>query len=314
MRCTIPWSNCGISATVFIETGALELASATGIDPEFRSCGGVYLGRTVGEKLALQAAVAQWREDGVRIETWSVAELQRHEPALSELNAATQAYFLPDEVQVRPSRILRALQTRLEQLGGTLRRVDHLGWDLSDRAAPALKTADGSLRARHYCLTTGPWATELLAPWGLQLPVEPRRGQILMWQLPSPVIRHVVNEGPRYLVSRSDGHLLVGSTVEEVGFQGDPTPEGVAELTRFARELVPALRSVEPSASWAGLRPWSSDGLPYLGSVPGNPQISLATGHFRSGIHLAPATARLMRQLICGEPLDLSLTPFSPAR
>jgi glycine oxidase len=149
---------------------------------------------------------------------------------------------------------------------------------------------------------------------GLNLPVEPRRGQIVCWQRAPALLQRVINEGPRYLVCRSDGRLLVGSTVEDVGFAGETTAEGVDELVKFARELLPALRGLEPVDSWAALRPASLDGKPYLGRVPGLPRVWIATGHFRSGIHLAPATARLMRQLICDEPTDLDLGWFSPSR
>ena len=157
-------------------------------------------------------------------------------------------------------------------------------------------------------MAAGAWTPELLAPLGLELPVEPRRGQIVRWQLPEPLFQRVINEGPRYLVSRPDGHLLAGSTVEDVGFQDNTTDEGVAELVHFAHSLVPQLQEVRPVDQWAGLRPASLDGKPYLGPVPGHPRISVATGHFRSGIHLAPATARLLRQLICGQATDLDLS------
>src|SRR5690606_21359874 len=103
-------------------------------------------------------------------------------------------------------------------------------------------------------------------------------------------------------------------TVEDVGFQAEVTAEGVQGLVEFARDLIPTLRQREPDEAWAGLRPASPDGRPCLGRVPGWPAVSVATGHFRSGIHLAPATARLMRQLICNEPTELDLTPFAPSR
>ena len=124
----------------------------------------------------------------------------------------------------------------------------------------------------------------------------------------------MINEGPRYLVSRPDGHLLVGSTVEDVGFEDTTSEDGIAEIVQFARSLVPQLQDISPVDQWAGLRPASLDGKPYLGLVPGHPRISVATGHFRSGIHLAPATARLLRQLICEEATDLDLNWFSPTR
>jgi glycine oxidase len=292
-----------------------DLSAASGINVSYRRCGGVYLGRLRGERVSLQAALMDWETDGVHIEAWTPDQLRRAEPALAPLPPSTAIYHMPDEVLVRPPRILKALRELLRRSRVPVHdRADIFGWDLLHADRVRLQTSIGTLEARHYCVAAGPWTPELLAPLGLDLPVEPRRGQIVRWYHEPALLKRVINEGPRYLVCREDGHLLVGSTVEDVGFEGTTTDEGVQELVRFARDLVPALREVEPAEHWAGLRPATPDGKPYLGRVPGWPNISIATGHFRSGVHLAPATARLMRQLICDEPIDLDLTSFSPTR
>jgi glycine oxidase len=189
-------------------------------------------------------------------------------------------------------------------------QVDSLQWQIPEEPRWTLVSNLGEFSAPHVCLAAGPWTPELLRPLGIDLPVEPRRGQIALWKFPEPLLHHVVNEGPRYLVPRDDGYLLAGSTVEEVGFDGATTDEGIAELREFAGGLLPCLAGVAPIQTWAGLRPWSIDGMPYLGRLPGLPGITIATGHFRSGIHLAPATGLLMKQLICDEPLSLPLAPF----
>ena len=292
-----------------------QLANATGIDIPYERCGGIYVGRTTGEKVSLRVALEQWREDGVQVETWSAEQLQVAEPNLVALPSSTVVYHLPDEVLVRPPRILQALRESLKRGQVPIdEQVQLLAWDESPGDTVRLQTTRGPLEARHVCIAAGAWTPELLAPLGLHLPVEPRRGQIVRWQLPEPLFQRVINEGPRYLVSRGDGHLLVGSTVEDVGFQDHTTDEGVAELVHFARSLVPQLQDIAPIDQWAGLRPASLDGKPYLGRIPGHPRISVATGHFRSGIHLAPATARLLCQLICEEATDLDLSWFSPVR
>jgi glycine oxidase len=289
-----------------------QLADESGIEVPFQRCGGVYVGRSTGERISLQAALQQWRQDGVRVESWSAAELRAAEPHLVPLDSAAAIYHLPDEVLVRPPRILRALRDVLRGAGVPVDEQVELGdWLVESDGAVGLQSSQGTLRARHICVAAGPWTAEIVRPLGVDLPVEPRRGQIVLWHLEKPLVQRVINEGPRYVVGRPDGHLLVGSTVEDVGFQDDTTPEAVRELVRFARSLLPELAQHEPIDQWAALRPASGDGMPYLGRVPGHPRISVATGHFRSGIHLAPATARLMRQLICEQPTDLNLSWFS---
>ena len=135
-----------------------------------------------------------------------------------------------------------------------------------------------------------------------------------MWQLEKPIIRGVVNEGPRYLLTRKDGCLLAGSTVEEVGFDDSNTAAGITDLTKFAVGLLPALLGSDPTKFWTGLRPFSRDGFPYLGRLPRWNNVTIATGHFRSGIHLAPATAQIVSRLMTGQSIDVNLAPFSPTR
>jgi glycine oxidase len=292
-----------------------QLTVESGIEVTYDRCGGVYLGRAPGERISLQAALRQWQQDGVRIETWTHEQLRTHEPNLANVPASTAICYLPDEGLVRPPRILKALRAVLQRAGVPVHeQVEAIGWPDMPQGAVGVQTTLGTLWARHVCITAGPWTRELLTLLGIDLPIEPRRGQIVLWRLPRPPVQRVINEGPRYLVPRHDGHLLVGSTVEDVGFENMTTEEGISELVRFARDLIPQLRQVEPVDQWAGLRPASLDGKPYLGPVPGHPGISVATGHFRSGIHLAPATARLMRQWICGESSDLDLSWFSITR
>jgi glycine oxidase len=124
----------------------------------------------------------------------------------------------------------------------------------------------------------------------------------------------VINEGPRYLVPRDDGRVLVGSTEEEVGFDKSTTEAGIGELVKLAGEIIPDLTTTRIERTWAGHRPTSFDGFPYIGRVPGIDNTFLAAGHFRSGLHLSPATAVVMSQLIRGETPIVALAHFSVGR
>ena len=117
--------------------------------------------------------------------------------------------------------------------------------------------------------------------------------------------------GKRYLVPRADGRVLVGSTEEpEAGFEKANTPEGVHGLVDFARRLVPRLADAEVEKTWAGLRPGSPDGLPFIGPVPGHPNVLVAAGHFRAGVQLSIGTAEIVRDLVTGQPPGIPIEAF----
>src|SRR5690606_38020854 len=119
--------------------------------------------------------------------------------------------------------------------------------------------------AEQFCMTTGSWTAALAQRLGVSLEIRPVRGQIVLLSLPAPAFSRIINEGKRYLVPRPDGRVLIGSTEEDAGFDRQPTAGGIAELLRLGQSLVPALTAATLERSWAGLRPGTQDGLPYLG-------------------------------------------------
>jgi glycine oxidase len=238
-------------------------------------------------------------------------------PPSPEPRTPSPAFYLPDEAQLRNPRHLRAL----------LEACQHAGVEISANVAASEVALDGGeireittstrpLRARRYCFTAGAWTGKLLSRLGVQVAILPLRGQMVMFHClrgASP-IRHIVNEGSRYIVPRDDGRVLAGSTEEEVGFDKRTTEHAIGDLAAFARTLVPALTDTPIDRSWAGLRPASFDGLPYLGPLPGLSNAFVAAGHFRSGLFLSPATAVVMSQLLRGEPGQIDLAPFRVGR
>ena len=148
-------------------------------------------------------------------------------------------------------------------------------------------------------------------------PTSPARGQMVALEpgtaLPGTVLRSHRGHLVGYLVPREDGRLIAGSTMENAGFDKSQTAGGLGKVLAAAVELIPALENAPIIETWSGLRPDTPDHLPILGptEIDG---LSIATGHFRNGILLAPITARLGRQWILGQPADLSLEPFLPSR
>jgi len=140
------------------------------------------------------------------------------------------------------------------------------------------------------------------------------KGQMLCLASPSRgLLKHVVRSPEVYLIPRSDGRILVGTTVEEAGFDKRTDVATIQRLHRAAVAMVPELRNAKILQDWAGLRPGTPDALPILGPTP-TPGYYVATGHFRDGILLAPITAQVMAEIIEGNNPDYDLVPFSPAR
>lgn len=145
-------------------------------------------------------------------------------------------------------------------------------------------------------------------------PVKPRKGQMLYLQPPrSGLLEHVVRAPGVYIVPRSSGKILVGATVEDVGFDKTVDPRTIRQLHSAAARYIPELESAAIFESWAGLRPGSPDDLPLMGET-GQKRIFLASGHFRNGILLAPVTAKIMADLIAGRPAGTDINAFAPQR
>ncbi len=296
---------------------AERLRELTGIDTGFRQCGGVYLARTRGEAAALAGMAGELRDQQIPIERLTPAELAEVEPELATLNSSDlkAAYHLPTECQLRNPHHLQALIRACELAGVELRpQTEVIGIESADGCVQAVRTSAGELVADRVCITAGSWSQGLLHLLGIETGILPIRGQMVLYRCARPPLKCVVNEGSRYLVPRLDGHLLVGSTEEEVGFDKSTTPDEIAGLRAYAESLVPALRQAEVIRTWAGLRPASFDGFPYLGRASGWENLYVAAGHFRSGLYLSPATAVVMSQVLADETPAIDLAPFRTGR
>lgn len=175
-----------------------------------------------------------------------------------------------------------------------------------------VRTADGALSADAVVVAGGAWSGSLVGSFGPDFGIRPVRGQMLALRAPPGTLSHIVLEGESYLIPRLDGTIVVGSTVEEVGFDRTTTPDALAALRATAIRLVPALADAAIEASWAGLRPASARALPLIGTHPYMAGVFLNTGHFRNGICLAPASGRLLADLVTGRPPFTDAAPFRP--
>lgn len=295
---------------------ANRIQQLTRLDVGFWACGGCYLARTAGEQATLIGLAESWQAEQIECEfvdlKWLSEQLGERFQPQGQIGAAL---WTPVEWQVRNPWLIRGLVSAVSQLGGNLvERAGTVQLQFSQGELRGLTTESGwHGSADLYCVTSGAWTFQLLQQLKVHLPTEPIRGQMALFQLDHP-LPWIINEGTRYLVPRPDGHVLVGSTMEEAGFDCRTTEPEIAGLLDFAQSLIPELNRRTMQAEWAGLRPASCDGLPYVGWIPGWSNLIVATGHLRSGLQLAPATARFVADMSEGQA-DAELSRLlNPAR
>jgi len=235
------------------------------------------------------------------------------EPALNpEVRAAL--YYANDH-QVNALALTRAMVRASVDLGMTLRErtaVDSLVVE-GDRVT-GVRAGDDTVHADEVVIATGAWSASWAAALRTAIPVRPVRGQLVAIETPGTPIRSVVFSSVGYLVSKAEGLTYVGATEEEAGFDSRPTAAGVESILDVIARLTPRLGGAIFKSAWAGLRPGTPDRLPLLGRLPGWRGVTLATGHYRNGILLAPVTGVLISDLVRREQPRLSLNAFDPAR
>lgn len=285
-----------------------QLLRSTGIDPEVHSTG-LYWLDLQDEMEAL--AWAQHEHAGLcRV---GMAHVYEAVPALGV--GFARALHWPGVANVRNPCLIKALQAELEALPNVqlhqYARVS--GFLQRGQKVVGLLTASGEVLADRVVLSAGAWSGELLATLGLNLPVMPVKGQMILYKCAEDFLPAMVLANGRYAIPRKDGHILIGSTLEHAGFDKTPTEVALASLKASAQELLPALADAEVVGHWAGLRPGSPEGIPFIGEVPEFPGLWLNCGHYRNGLVLAPASCELLKNLMLGESPIVDPAPYAPA-
>jgi glycine oxidase len=236
-------------------------------------------------------------------------ELAKLEPSLAGHDGP--AFYLPERC-VDPRGLVAAALHTAKRRGVDFSSGDKVtAVDLSEGEASGVTTNKTSFRASKVVNCAGAWSGQI-APYAL--PTRPVKGQMLYLTSPSRgLLKHVIRSPEVYLIPRSDGRILVGTTMEEAGFDKRTDVATIQRLHRGAIAMIPELRHAKILEDWAGLRPGTPDSLPILGATA-TPGYYVATGHFRDGILLAPITAHVMAQVVEGKDPEYDLAAFSPAR
>ena len=295
---------------------AAELERESGEDSGYRRLGALHVALDRDETEDLRRQHDLHRRHGLDSEWMSASECRGLEPGLA--TSVAGGVWAPHEAAADPRVLSAALIAALEGRGVTLEHgAEVVRADFGSGSGVEVETADaraftgGTLVLAAGCHSgTADWLPEPARP-----PVRPVKGEIvtLRDRGDERVCSRIVVGDRLYMVPREDGRLLVGATVEEMGFDTTVTAGGVHELLREAYRTLPEVAEMELVEARAGLRPGTPDNSPLIG--PGAADgLLVATGHFRNGVLQAPATGHAIAALLSGETPELDVAPFDPIR
>ena len=301
----LPWDYAG-TVNALTEAGrqafptlCRSLVESTGIDPEYRDTGMLVLPPFDGSKAHAWCDARGWPCEDLG-GGFSLGSQQ-----------AESGLWLPGVSQVRNPRLLQALAKFLEISGaGIEEHVEVRGLVGRGGKITGVRTGRGIREGGACIVAGGAWSATLPGLEDLRSHIYPIRGQMLLYRADADRLPSIVLLDGRYLIPRADGHILAGSTVEDVGFDKSTTDEARIGLHRFACRLLPELERAGPIRHWSGLRPGSPENIPVIDRHPTFDNLYINAGHFRYGVTMAPAAATLMTDLIMGKPPCLDPAPY----
>ncbi len=282
-----------------------ELTAETGIDPEWTPCGLLSTQNFDAE------AALKW------CDRYQIPAVIAEDRFFSSLNSSfSLPLWLPSIAQVRNPRLLKSLRAFLVQNG--VQFIDNctlINVTQKKQRIEVLETTQGKLSVHQLIFTTGAWTSTLCQQIFPQLAYQPRhikpvKGQMLVFDAKPDTLKCIVLDGDHYLIPRRDGKILAGSSVEDSGFDKSTSLATKDTLFDFATRLLPALKTAPVLKHWAGLRPGTEHGIPYIALHPEIENLSINAGHFRNGLTMAPASAQLLADLILKRPLHIDPTPY----
>ena len=281
------------------------LTLESGIDPEWTQSGLLMPNLSAME----EERAFEWGERfGYPMERLDSQQIKALEPQLSRQKTAL---WMASVAQIRNPRLVQSLKISLEKQGVPLIEkfeVDQIV--ISNGRVRGVEAGGVLVSANRVIVCSGAWSANILKTVDIELPISPVKGQMLLMKAEPDLLRHITLLDGHYLIPRRDGRILVGSTLEYVGFNKETTENARAELLSVVKELAPELSKFEIERQWSGLRPGSSnDGVPLIG--PCGPEgLFINSGHFRNGVVLGYASARLLADAILGNEAIMDSAPY----
>jgi glycine oxidase len=290
---------------------ARDLLAETGVDVHLRTEGTMLVALEEGDLPALKARAATLAARGLSCARLSRAAALAREPALAL--ETIEALHVP-EARVDNRLLWEAYARSVAARGVGLRTGETVDALLvRGERVVGVRVAGRDLEADAVVIAAGAWSDAIAKTAGFALPMTPVKGILARVALDEGVLSHVVKRGLPYAVPRQGFGVVIGTTVEEAGFDRTVGPAATADVVAAAARLVPAIAGARVVDAWTGFRPRIADGLPAVGAVPGRAGLFLATGHHRNGILLCEATGRLVADAVLARA-NPHLAALSPAR
>ncbi|MFN2389147.1 MAG: glycine oxidase ThiO [Actinomycetota bacterium] len=291
-----------------------ELEEATEIDVGYRRSGTLVVARDADDGRAVDDLQAFQERLGLSVARLDARACRALEPALSP--RIRGGLLVQGDHSIDNRALVQGLLVACARAGIAVLNDRVVALEMSGDRVQGLRTTSGATACGAVVLACGCHSGHLegLPPDALP-PVRPVKGQVvhLRGVLPGPLIERTIRGLDAYVVPRADGRLVIGATVEEMGFDRRVTAGAVHQLLRDAYQLIPGIVEAELTETIAGLRPGSPDNAPLVG--PAGPEgLFVASGHYRNGILLAPVTADLLTEMLLGAPTPAAIAPFSPRR
>ena len=289
-----------------------ELRDETGIDIDLDSSGTLFLLGSEADPTETEKRIERQRRFGIRVDRVSSTDLSKIEPNIAARDR--EALFFGDDLQVDNRKIVEALLEYCKRAEIEIsENIEILNLLRENGKIVGAESAAKRFQADQIILATGAW-TNFVKIDGRELPfsVKPIRGQMFALGGEPGLLRHVIRSQRAYLVPRKDGRILVGATVEDVGFDTRFQPEELDKLYTAALEIAPLLANFEMVESWYGFRPFAADALPVIGPVEDG--LFAATAHYRNGILMAPLTAELTAEVLINGTVPHLIKRFTPGR
>ncbi len=328
--------QAGSHLDIALESMALlpSIVEDLSIDPEYNPCGGLMLASNQDQLKELRARAKKVKTAGLEVEILGAHELKEMLPGVNkEIKGAA---YCAAEAQINPIAFTLGLAQKAQEMGARIIKgckVENIV--VTNNRVREVHTTVGSIHSRRVICAAGTGSNEIGKMIIVDIPVMPQKGQILVTEAREPMLDQIVS-GAEYLGTKANleeflpqdeeairlglgftaeqtvsGNILIGSTREFAGFDRETTPEAMNAIAKNAISYLPWVKDLDVIRSFAGLRPYSPDGLPIIGLVKGVKGFYIATGHSGDGICLAAVTGRLMSELVLDGETSIDISPFS---